>query len=129
MKILNSKYRYFRRKVTDVTHSMWELEFKIAKSRQVREGIRQDRDRAVESVHQITEALKTAKKEDKEKYEADKVAHEENTKRYEAQMKMIDDEINGGTPTEGNPSGIGIMERLKSYAELRNMYVEYAKSV
>jgi len=53
----------------------------------------------------------------------------DNVSRYESQMKMIDSEIDGGEPTEYSPSGVGILERIKSLYELKEMYKEYIKSL
>lgn len=123
--LFSSKYRYFYRKVRDVQNSIWEYEFKVAKSRQVREGVRMDRDRATEAANNIDMGLKTAPEEQKAKLEADLKAMQDNILRYEAQMKMIDDQINGGAATEANPAGIGILEQIKSLTELRLMYLDY----
>src|SRR4051812_46467582 len=97
-KIFDAKYRFFKKKISDVQKTIWEREFKVTKSRQVREGVRQDRDRAIEAVHQITEAIKTNKDvATREVAEKEKGALEDNVKRYEAQMAMIDKQINGYT--------------------------------
>lgn len=130
MNIFNRKYRYFRSKVNDVTASIWDLEFKIAKSRQVREGVRQDRDRALEAVNQITLRIEGTKDKDAvKKLEEEKAKFEDNAKRYEAQMRMIDEQVNG-VPAEGeNPGQQGLLETLASLTELRSMYRDYAKTV
>lgn len=128
--MFNTKKRFFKNKVKEVNKYIWDLEFKIEKSRQVREGIRLDRDKAVETVIQLETQLKnTTDSKLKESLEAQKKHNEENIPRYEAQMKMIDAEINGGQPTEENPAGIGIIERIKSFIELREMYKDYAKKL
>lgn len=132
MKILkwltSRKYRYFYRKVIDVQNSIFEYEFKVAKSRQVREGIRQDRDRAVEGTQQIKVAIEGAKDQDqKTKLETEYASMVDTVKRFEAQMGMIDAQIQGGEAnrTEVNPAGIGILEQIKSLTELRLMYQDY----
>jgi hypothetical protein len=135
--ILNKKQRFFKAKIEEVTKTIWELEFKIAKSRQIREGIRQDRDRAVENKGHVAERLKNEKDKDKIKeLEEEVVKNEENVKRYEAQMKMIDDQIQGSdqkNPSDEYPDGVpavvGILEKIKSFTELRTMYKEYLKQI
>ena len=131
LKIFNKKYRFFKKKAQDVQYTIWDLDFKIAKSREVREGVRQDRDRAIEGINQIDNVLPsiTIKPEEKESLEKDKATLQENVTRYEAQMKMIDDQINGGVPSEDNPAGIGIMERIKSLTELREMIKQYMRRI
>lgn len=123
--VINRQYRYFYRKVGDVQNSIWEYEFKVSKSRAIREGVRMDRDRAVENINNLEIGLKTAPEDKKEKLEADLAANKENVARYEAQMKMIDDQINGGAKTQENPAGIGILEQIKSLTELKLMYLDY----
>lgn len=129
-KILNQKYRFFKRKVEATQKAIWDLEFTIAKSRQVREGVRQDRDRTIEAISQIETTIKgTEKKEDKEKLEVELKTLQENATRYEAQMKMIDEQIEGGWVTDENPAGIGIKERMASLASLREMYKDYLSKI
>lgn len=135
--ITNKKYRFFVGKIRQVEKSIWELDFKINKSRQVREGVRQDRDRAVENKNHAQ--INMDKEEDKEKkkeLEEQVKLNEDNIKRYEAQMKMIDDQIQGvakQNPSEEYPDGIpavvGILETIASYSELRKMYREYLKQI
>lgn len=130
--LLSRKYRYFNRKVIDVQNSIWEYEFKVNKSRQIREGIRQDRDRAMETSQQIEVALKAEKKgEKKESLEKELATFIDSVKRYEAQMKMIDAQIQGGEDnrSESNPAGIGVLEQIKSLTELKLMYIDYLSRI
>lgn len=128
--ITNRKYRFFARKVKDVTASIWEYEFKVAKSRQVREGVRQDRDRSLEAVAQIQARIGgSTDPEEMKALEMEKAVHEDNAKRYEAQMRMIDEQING-TPVNGEDAGTqGIMDTIAGLAELRLMYQDYLKRI
>lgn len=128
--MFNTKKKFFKSKITDVDRYIWDLEFKIEKSRQIREGIRLDRNRALESVVQLDTQLKnTTDEKEKEGLEKQKQELVDKANRYESQMKMIDNEINGGQPTEDNPAGIGIMEKIKSFIELREMYKDYIKKI
>lgn len=127
--LTNRKYRFFYKKINDVAAAIWEMEFKINKSRQVREGVREDRDRAVENVNSLTAQIPNANEEIKKRMETDLAVHSDNVKRYEAQMKMIDDQI-AGVPASGeNPGQQGLMETVASYVELRNMYKSYLKTI
>ena len=129
--LTSRKYRFFYRIVLAVQYSMWDLDFKISKSRQVREGVRQDRDRAIENLNHLETALKNPEiaKEMKERMEEDQKAHAENVARYERQMKMIDDEITGVKAEGDNPGQQGMLETLESYAELKGMYKQFLTTI
>lgn len=126
----NRKYRVFARKAKDVDVAIWEQDFKIAKSRQIREGIRQDRERTLEAVNRISAAVDAEQDPEKKKaLEAERASHADNATRYEAQMRMIDNQING-VPAQGeNPGENGILETIQSLAELRAMYQQYMKDI
>lgn len=132
MKYFTKKYWFFRRKIRDVTYTIWETEFKISKSRQVREGVRQDRDRAMEGAHQMTAMLQGLTDTSTTQY-ADTAkqleAQTENVRRYEAQMRMIDEQINGISANGENPGQQGILDMIKGYTELRSMYKDYLKQL
>lgn len=128
--MFSKKKKFFKKKLKEIDYAIWDLEFKIKKSRQIREGVRLDRDRAIENLQHVESALKRdVSKEDKEKMEKERDTIKDNVSRYESQMKMIDSEIDGGEPTEYSPSGVGILERIKSLYELKEMYKEYIKSL
>lgn len=123
MKLFTKKYWFFKKKISDVQKAIWDKEFKVSKARQVREGVRQDRDRSIEAVNQI----KQGKAEGKEKEQG---ALEENIKRYEAQMTMIDKQINGYTAQkDSEESVIGVLEEIRSLIELREMYKSHVASL
>jgi len=129
--MFNPKKKFFKEKIKQVTMTIWELEFKVEKSRQVREGIRQDRDRAIESILQIETLLKNPDNapEQKEQGEKSLALFKDQASRFEAQIKMIDDQING-IPAEGeNPGQQGILETIHGLVELKGMYKEYVKSL
>lgn len=126
----NRKYRIFAKKIKDVDATIWDFEFKVAKSRQVREGVRQDRDRAVEAALHVGRQLEAKPAGvDLKKLESDKAALEDNAKRYEAQMKMVDEQING-VPAKGvDPGQQGILDTIASLVELREMYKSYLNTI
>lgn len=123
--LTNQQYRFFKRKLYQVQASIWEAEFKTAKSRQVREGVRQDRDRAKEAMNQITAGIPTAQGDGLKKMQADLDALTDNVQRYEAQMAMVDKQINGFMGDETHEPVIGLLEQIKSYVELKLMYISY----
>lgn len=124
------KYRFFKHKIDAVQEAIWEQDFKVSKSKQIREGIREDRERAIEAVQKVTAAIHAEKdKSEKSALEKEKEAFTDNVKRYEGQMKMIDEQING-VPAKGEDPGIeGIKDRIKALAELREMYKQYIASL
>lgn len=124
--VFNWKYRFFMKKISDVERSILEYEFKIAKSRQVREGVRQDRDRALESAKRLSVALTGATKDQTIDLEKQIATQEDNAKRFEAQMKMVDDQIQGTKPSESDPGQQGIIDIIASLTELLTMYKDYA---
>lgn len=121
--MFNKKKKFFKHKVRAVTKQIWDFEFKVEKTLQIREGIRQDRDRLIDAKHKNDAALKATPKDEKLLKEAAEIA--DTIKRYESQMKMLDDQITGGAVSEENPAGIGINEQISSLAELRKMYQDY----
>lgn len=126
-KLFDPKYRFFVRKIKSVTRQIWDLEFKVEKTLQIREGIRQDRDRMLDAQHKVNAAFKATPND--KKLEKDLTDITDTIKRYEAQMKMLDQQIEGGVATEENPSGSGINELIGSLAELRRMYKDYLKKI
>jgi len=126
----NRKYRFFYDKYTKVEKSIWEHDFKILKSRQIREGVRQDRDREVENRNILETKLpkETDEKVKESLAEQLKVSTEKIT-RYEAQMKMVDAQINGVKPNDDNTGVVGVLETIESLSELRKMYREYFRNL
>lgn len=128
--LTSRKYRLFTRKLRDVQTALWDLEFKVAKSRQVREGVRQDRDRAVSHAKQLEPQVENLKDKDaKEKASKELAATQDTIKRYEAQMQMIDRQVEGFQGSETEQPVVGVNEQMASLAELREMYKEYRSKI
>jgi len=126
----NKKKRFFKQKIYSVQAAIWEVEFKISKSRMVREGVRLDRDRAKEALNQMEAAINAAKTdEEKKNIEAQKAQMQENVIRYEKQMKMVDDQINGAAGDDTHEPVVGLIEQLKSYIELKLMYEQHLETI
>lgn len=126
----SKKYRVFAKKMRDVQISIWELDFKIAKSRQIREGVRQDRERMMGALVNLEAAYKDEK--DKARLatlDTEKAALTENARRYEAQIRMVDEQINGVAAEGDNPGQEGILDRIRALAELREMYKQYLTTI
>ncbi len=127
--MFNKKKRFFNKKIGDVTKSIWELDFKVAQSAQVREGVRRDRDQQLDRLAQLEAQVKGADKKDKEAITAQIEETKANATRFEAQMKMIDDQINGVKASQESDGQVGILETISSLAELREMYKDYVSKI
>ncbi len=130
LKTFNWKFQYFKSLYRQTQQQIWGLEFKVKKSRTIREGVRQDRDRAVEALARITLALEGEKdKEAKEKLQKEHDEIQANVTRYEKQLEMIDDQINGAVGTETKEMVIGLLEQIESLTSLKGMYLEELKNL
>lgn len=127
LKLFNAKHRFFSRKVKAVTRQMWEYEFKVEKTLQIKEGIRQDRDRLVDARHKAELALNATPNDKKLEEEFNNL--NDTIKRYEAQMVMLDKQILGVEAKGDNPGEEGINNIISSLAELRRMYKDYLQKL
>lgn len=130
--MLNEKKNHFKKKLDYTQKQIWEIEFKIATSRSLREEIRQERDRNVEALNQVEEKIKATDKKDKElieRLEKDKKTFEDNIARFEKQMSMVDAEINGVEPTPETNGTQGLIHHLDSLISLREMVKRYIKTL
>lgn len=128
--MFNQKKKFFKNKLKQIQYSIWDLEFKVNKSRQVREGIRQDRDRMVESIQKVEAAIKAETDKTKKKELEDQLTvFKDNQVRFESQMKMIDNEINGVVASQENPGQQGILETIQGLSELKRMVKDHIKQV
>lgn len=128
--VLSWKYRMFSKKIRDVRTAIEEQKFKIAKSRQIREGVRQDRERVAQAVFNLDEALKNEKDKDRiAKMTEERAANAEAVTRYEKQMQMIDNQINGVPASGDQPGEQGILDTIASLTELLSMYKEYRETI
>lgn len=127
--LFNKKYRFFQKKVSDVQKSLWELEFKVAKARAMREESRQGRDRTVEQVGNLTKTLNALTPEEKEQAVTLQTEIDNATaaiKSYEAQMQMVDDQVNG---LRGEEPITGLLEHMDGLANLRELYKEHLSKI
>lgn len=122
-----SKKDHFKQKLEGTTKMIWDMEFKRHKTRELREGVRQDYDGAKNKLFQIEEGLKgNPDKETKDKLEDAKPLAERDLKRFEAQLKMLDLEIEGSKPTNEYPDGVnGVDHQIDSLHSLTKMLKDY----
>ncbi len=124
-KLFDKKYRHFKQKYNAIERTIWDLQFKRFKTREIREEIRQTYDMA-KSRLSITETNLKTETPNKAQLEDEKVILERDIARYEQQLQALDNEINGAPPSSENPDGInGITAQIESFEELKLMVRDY----
>ena len=127
-----SKKTHFKQKYEGTQKMIWDLEFKIFKTREIREEIRKEYDfmqaRIEASKKQIADSI-TAEPERK-RIEDQLVLAERDAGRFLEQIKALDLEISGSKPTDQYPDGVtGIMNQIDSLRELQEMLNEWIKKL
>lgn len=113
---------------------IWDLEFKVFKTREIREDVRQEYDFMCSRHAAIEEKIKNWLKGENEgelARERDaKVIAERDRDRLLAQIKQLDVEIEGSKRTNEYPDGAeGIVQQIDSLRELKDMLRDYIKSI
>lgn len=137
--LTNWKYRYFRKKLRGVQFMIADLEFKRAKTRMIREEIRQEYDNQKSKLMVLETQIESEEsKPDEFKMEKgefarlgdQKVLLENDIEKFTQQMKGLDLEIAGSKPTAEFHDGVqGINDRLDALRELVGMLHDYIKSL
>lgn len=125
-----SRRSHFKRKLDGTNSMIWDLQFKVFKTAEIREEIRAQYDYMLSRIEnldkQIAEWPKDADEGERKRVEDQKVLAERDRDRLMAQIQGLDAEIGGLKPTAENPDGhIGINEQIDSLIELRSMLEEY----
>ena len=124
--------RHFKLKSEATGKMIWDMEFKVFKSLQVREEIRQEYDMMNSRIEAMTKGLKgfKGKKAEKASAEDQLALAKRDLARFESQMKQIDIEINGSKPTADLPDGHqGTVTDIDILRELRGQVDSYVKSL
>jgi predicted nucleic acid-binding Zn-ribbon protein len=126
---LNEQQKYFKAKLSGVQKTIWDLEFKRFKTREIREEIRVEYDQMRARLAPLEDALtKTKDKKELAALTEQKAAVESDANRFMAQMKHLDAEVAGSGVTEQYPDGLqGINQQLDALRELQQMIKEYIK--
>lgn len=129
-----TKKEHFKAKLDGVEKMIFDLEFKIFKTKEIREDVRKEYEFMKSRIATLTSQIENFPKEkdqaEKARLEDDKVRAERDATRFEAQMKNIDSEIYGEKPTADNPNGIaGITDQIDSLRELKGMLKSWIKSL
>lgn len=134
--LFNEEHRYFVKKLSGVQKMVWDLEFKRSKISMLREERRQGYDNSRSKIANLDTQIKAAKEnpetksEDVKKLEDDKAVLDKDVERYLEQVKVLDTEIMGATPSADYPDGVqGINQQLDALRELQLMLIAYKKKL
>ena len=127
-----SKKRYFNGKLQGTKNLIWDLEFKVFKTREIREEIRQQYDQMLSRIEGYKAQLENPDITEEEKGRVTdlKTLAERDAERFMKQMQMLDAEIEGLKPTAENPNGqVGVAEQIDSLREVQSMLTDYTKTL
>lgn len=131
-KFFNWKYRYFLGKEKGVKKMILDIEFKIAKTRMIREDIRKEYDALRSRLASVEEQIKKEKElkvmpeSDIARLEDQKVNLTNDSERMGNQLKDLDVEINGAKKSVEYPNGAdGLIQQLDALMEILGMLGDY----
>jgi len=116
-----TKKAHFKQKFEGTQKMIWDLEFKVFKTREIREDIRVE----YESMQSRIQSYKQQIKDGVQGIDQLTLA-ERDAGRLLAQIKQLDIEVNGTKPTNEHPDGAtGITHQIDSLRELRGMLQDW----
>ena len=129
-----SKKFHFKGKQEGTQRMIWDLEFKVHKTKEIKEEIRQEYDfmqsRIASTETQIKDFPKDKDPAEKARLEDQKKLAERDRDRFENQMKSLDLEINGAKKSKEYPDGVqGINSQIDSLRELVEMLKSWRKGL
>lgn len=127
-----TKKRHFEKKRDGVDSMIADLEFKVFKTLEVREEMREEYDALSARIHSHEAQIKDfkGKKEDKATIEDTLARTKVEKDRIEGQIRGLDLEVNGSKPTNEIPDGYtGIYTQIDSMRELRGMLTSWISKV
>lgn len=121
-----SKKEHFEHRLQATRASIWDLQFKAFKTREVREGIRQEYDYVQAQLKSLEEKIPTATPDEVGRLKDQKELAERDLKRFVLQMRELDLEVEGSRPTVEMPNGHdGVMMQIDSLRELETMLTDW----
>lgn len=123
-----NKKQHFENKLAGVQRMIYDLEFKIFKTKEIREGVRAEYDQMMARIDALDTQLKnpSLSKEDKGAIEDNKVRVERDVQRLKNQIASLDVEIHGQRQTNETPDGIaGIEDEIGALRELQGMLKDW----
>ena len=119
---------HFKAKLKATRQMRWDLDFKVFKTKEIREGVREQYDNAKHRLFNLEkqrDAIEAGKPE-RDPLQKDIDTLTEDTKRYEGQIKSLDIEVAGAVPGPEFPEGvIGLNDQIDSLRELETMLKEH----
>lgn len=133
-KRLDSKKAHFKNKLLGTYRLIWDLEFKVFKTKEIREGIRQEYDNMSSRIASLEDQIKNWPSDkdqgEKARLEDQKVIAARDRDRFQHQMASLDAEVHGLKPSNENPNGmVGILEQIDSLRELAGMLKDHIKTL
>lgn len=121
-----SKKSHFKQKLEGTQKMIWDLEFKIFKTREIREDIRKE----YESMQSRIQSYKQQIKDGVKGLDDQLILAERDAGRFLGQIKQLDLETEGSKPTSEYPEGvIGIGHQIASLRELQEMLKSWIKKL
>lgn len=129
-----TKKDHFLSKVRGTRTMIWDLEFKIFKTREIREEVRNEYDMMRARMETLQKQLENfpadGKKEDKAALEDQLLLTTNDAQRFLAQIENLDVEVEGAKPSEKYPDGAaGITHQIDSLRELESMLKDWVKTL
>ena len=129
-----SKKNHFLQKLEGVGKMIWDLEFKLFKTREIREDVRKEFDFMNERIVTLKANIENFPKDkdeaEKKTIEDNLVRAERDSSRLANQLKAIDLETDGSKPTNEYPDGVtGILQQIESLKELETMLKSWIKKI
>lgn len=123
-----SRRTHFKAKLKATRQMRWDLEFKVFKTKEIREGVREQYDNAKAKLFNLEkqrDAIEAGKPE-RDPLQKDIDVLTEDAKRYEGQIKSLDIEVAGAVPGPEFPDGIiGLTDQIDSLRELETMLEDH----
>lgn len=134
--MFNTKKKYFKQKLNGVQKMIWDYEFKLSKTRMIRELERKEYDNLMAKLDALERQIKSQKENSTleegeiKRLEDNKVILERDIQRKKDILGALDTEIQGSKPTNENQEGVqGIMQYIDGLQELKQMIKEYIKTL
>ena len=129
-----SEKKHFKQKLKGVEKMIWDLNFKVFKTREIKEDVRKGYDKKKAKLFGLEEQIKNWPKDkdeaDRKRLEDEITRINQGIERGEQQMKMLDMEIDGAQPSEQYPEGVqGISQQVDGLMELRQMLKDWLRTL
>ena len=129
-----SRKQHFKQKLAGVGKMIWDLDFKVFKTREIREDVRREYDQQKARLSTLEEQIKNWPKDkdegDRKRLEDQVVLINRDIQRFEAQLKQLDLEVSGANPNNEYPDGVqGINHQIDSLQELKVMLKEWIRGL